>query len=96
MQVMFMSPPIMNIPFFDFEYTVVRWSWNFSISSSFEFGGLYIDAMLTNIEPGSLICAHTISQSVSQFSKAFSLYSIYSLKRMNTTPPPDFLSFRNT
>ena len=89
------SPPIMYIPVFDFEYTMVRWSWNFSISLSFEFGGLYIDAMLSNFEPGSLICAHTILQSVSQFSKAFSLYSISSLKRMNT-PPPDFLSFRNT
>ena len=98
MQVRFMSPPIIYIPFFDFEYTVVRWSWSFSISSSFEFGGLYIDAIFSNFEPGSLICAHrpTISQSVSQFSKAFSLYSISSLKRMNTPPPPDFLSFRNT
>ena len=32
--------------------------WSFSIISGLEFGGLYIDPMLSHFEPGSFICAH--------------------------------------
>ena len=50
-----------------------------------------MDAIFSSLEPGSLIWAHTISQS----SKVHSKLLMSSFTSTNTPPPPTFLSFLN-
>ena len=55
-----------------------------------------MDAIFSSLEPGSLIWAHTISQSLSvKSSKVHSKLFMSSFTSTNTPPPPIFLSFLN-
>ena len=55
-----------------------------------------MDAIFSSLEPGSLIWAHTISQSLSvESSKVHSKLLMSSFTSTNTPPPPTFLSFLN-
>ena len=55
-----------------------------------------MDAIFRSLEPGSLIYAHTISQSLSvKSSKVQSELLMSSFTSINTPPPPTFLSFLN-
>ena len=54
-----------EVAFRNFEKTVVRFWLLLFIVWRFEFGGRYMDSIFRSLELCSLICAHTISQSLS-------------------------------
>ena len=55
-----------------------------------------MDAIFSILKPGSLIWAHTMSQSLSvKSSKVHSTLLMSSFTSTNTPPPPTFLSFLN-